>query len=126
MKRISYAVTAMAFGSLYCLFTGEFGEIAFLSAIFSVILTVSKSEWPHSMLLWAVLFYILLLPVFLGIYAELFISAIIGHFSYIVLNALEGNLNMVPSKRLVLPINLPEKALLAISFSIFLAVLVYM
>ncbi len=126
MKRITYALTAMAAASLFCILNGKLGEVLFLSPVFAVILTVFRQKILCSLLIWTVSFYVLLIPVFLHIYPDFFISAIIGHFSYIVIKALEGNLNLVPSKTLIFSVNLPEKALFALSFSVFLGILVYM
>jgi len=125
MKRISYAITAMAFASAFCLFRVYFGKTVFLSAVFALTFTISRSEWTSSVLVWGLSFYTLLIPVLLGIYSEFFVSAIIGHIAYLFMKAVEGNLNFLPSKPIVFSLCLPEKAIIAVSFFVFLGVLLF-
>lgn len=118
MKKITYAAFTMAAASVFCILTGKLSEIIFLSAIFSVALSIFRNEWLDSVLLWAIAFYLLIIPVFLGIYANFFISTVIAHSSYLFLSSIEGNLNLIPGKKIDF-INLPERAVLFASSALF-------
>ncbi len=120
MKRMVHALFSLAVSSVFCVFFGLSIEIAFLSAVFSVALTVFRGKWVNSLLIWAVVFQILITVALFGVFVEMSASASLGYSFYMLMEWLEGNVALVPDKHMERSINVPEKLIAVSSASVFL------
>ncbi len=97
-----------------------------MSAVFSVALTVFRVKWLNTLILWAVVFYILLIPPFMGIFGEFFISANLGYSSHMLAEWLRGNVVFLPGKKVRTGFEVPERVAMLSSASVFIISLFFL